>query len=49
MHGTEVLNKRKAEGLMIDILFEIEDMHLEEPKLVKHSSGYGVRLKASAP
>ena len=29
MHGTEVLDKRKAEGLVIDILFEIEDVHLD--------------------
>ena len=25
------------------------DMRLEEPKIVRHSNGYGVRLKASAP
>jgi len=25
------------------------DMSLEEPKIVRHSNGYGVRLKASAP
>ena len=28
---------------------EIKDMKLEEPKIVKHSGGYGVSLKASAP
>ncbi|MBR2986830.1 MAG: stage IV sporulation protein A [Clostridia bacterium] len=28
---------------------EIGDMKLEDPKIVRHSGGYGVRLKASAP
>lgn len=28
---------------------EIDDMKLEDPKIVRHSGGYGVRLKASAP
>ncbi len=28
---------------------EIRDMKLEDPKIVRHSGGYGVRLKASAP
>ncbi len=28
---------------------DVEDMRLEEPKIVHHSGGYGVRLKASAP
>ncbi len=28
---------------------DIADMQLEEPKIVHHSGGYGVRLKASAP
>ncbi len=28
---------------------DIEDLHLEEPQIVKQAGGYGVRLKASAP
>ena len=44
----EALSDAESKGYGI-IVPEIEDMHLEEPKLVKHSSGYGVRLKASAP
>ena len=28
---------------------DIEDMRLEDPKIVHHSGGYGVKLKASAP
>lgn len=36
----------KGYGIIVP---DIEDMHLEEPKLVRHSGGYGVRLKASAP
>ena len=28
---------------------EIEDLSLEEPEIVKHPGGYGVKLKASAP
>lgn len=28
---------------------QIRDMKLEDPKIVRHSGGYGVRLKASAP
>ena len=28
---------------------DITDMKLEEPKIVRHSGGYGVRLRASAP
>ncbi len=28
---------------------DVTDMHLEEPRIVHHSGGYGVRLKASAP
>ncbi len=28
---------------------DISDMRLEEPKIVRHSGGYGVKLKASAP
>ncbi len=27
----------------------IDDLHLEEPKIIKQSGGYGVKLKASAP
>ena len=45
---SEALSDAETKGYGI-IVPEIEDMHLEEPKLVKHSSGYGVRLKASAP
>ena len=44
----EALSDAESKGYGI-IVPEIEDMHLEEPRLVKHSSGYGVRLKASAP
>lgn len=36
----------KGYGIIVP---NIEDMHLEEPRLVKHSGGYGVKLKASAP
>ncbi len=45
---SEALSDAETKGYGI-IVPEIEDMHLEEPKLVKHSGGYGVRLKASAP
>ncbi|MBE6619269.1 MAG: stage IV sporulation protein A [Ruminococcaceae bacterium] len=38
--------ENKGYGIIVP---EIEDMRLEEPKLVRHSGGYGVRLKASAP
>jgi len=31
------------------VMPEIEDLHLEEPEIVKQSGGYGVRLRASAP
>lgn len=31
------------------VMPEREDMRLEEPKIVRHSNGYGVKLKASAP
>jgi len=27
---------------------DVEDLHLEEPKIVKQSGGYGVRLRAAA-
>ena len=36
----------KGYGIVIP---DEEDMRLEEPKIVRHSNGYGVRLKASAP
>ncbi|MBP3333001.1 MAG: stage IV sporulation protein A [Clostridia bacterium] len=45
---SQALSDAESKGYGI-IVPEIEDMHLEEPKLVKHSGGYGVRLKASAP
>ncbi len=38
--------ENKGYGIIVP---DIQEMHLEEPKLVKHSGGYGVRLKASAP
>ena len=38
--------ENKGYGIIVP---NIQEMHLEEPKLVKHSGGYGVRLKASAP
>lgn len=31
------------------VMPEIEDLHLEEPEIVKQSGSYGVRLRASAP
>ena len=31
------------------VIPKVRDMKLEEPKIVRHSGGYGVRLKASAP
>lgn len=31
------------------VMPEIEDLHLEEPEIVKQAGGYGVRLRASAP
>jgi len=31
------------------VMPDIEDLKLEEPEIVRQSSGYGVRLKASAP
>ena len=36
----------KGYGIVVP---EQADMRLEEPKIVRHSNGYGVRLKASAP
>ncbi len=38
--------EREGYGIVVP---EIGDMKLEDPKIVKHSGGYGVRLKASAP
>ena len=31
------------------VMPEVEDLRLEEPKIVKQSGGYGVRLRAAAP
>ena len=31
------------------VMPEVEDLKLEEPKIVKQSGGYGVRLRAAAP
>lgn len=31
------------------VMPRVEDMHLDEPEIVRQSGGYGVRLKASAP
>ncbi|MBQ8510246.1 MAG: stage IV sporulation protein A [Clostridia bacterium] len=31
------------------VMPEIDDLHLEEPEIVKQTGGYGVRLRASAP
>ena len=31
------------------VLPDLDDLHLEEPEIVKQAGGYGVRLKASAP
>ena len=42
------LDEVEATGYGI-VVPEISDMTLEDPKIVKHSGGYGVRLKASAP
>lgn len=42
------LDEVEATGYGI-VVPEIADMKLEDPKIVKHSGGYGVRLKASAP
>lgn len=38
--------EEKGYGIVVP---EQADMSLEEPKIVKHANGYGVRLKASAP
>jgi len=38
--------EEKGYGIVVP---DIEDLSLEEPKLVRHSGGYGVHLKASAP
>lgn len=42
------LDEVEATGYGI-VVPEIGDMKLEDPKIVRHSGGYGVRLKASAP
>ncbi len=31
------------------VMPEIDDLHFEEPQIIKQSGGYGVKLKASAP
>jgi len=38
--------EEKGYGIVVP---EQSDMSLEEPKIVKHANGYGVKLKASAP
>ncbi len=45
---SSALSDAETKGYGI-IVPEIEEMSLEEPKLVKSSGGYGVKLKASAP
>lgn len=42
------LEEAEATGYGI-VTPDVEDLHLEEPEIVKQSGGYGVRLKASAP
>lgn len=44
----EALNDVKTRGYGI-VLPDKEEMHLEEPEIVKQGGRYGVRLKASAP
>lgn len=45
---SHALDEVEATGYGI-VVPEIGDMKLEDPKIVKHSGGYGVRLKAQAP
>jgi len=45
---SEALDAVAEKGYGI-VMPEIEDLHLEEPEIVKQSGGYGVRLRASAP
>ncbi len=42
------LDEVEAKGYGI-VTPEIDDLHLEEPEIVKQAGGYGVRLRASAP
>lgn len=42
------LDEVKSTGYGI-VTPDIEDLHLEEPQIVKQTGGYGVKLKASAP
>ncbi len=44
----EALHEAETNGYGI-VVPKIEDMKLDDPKIVRHSGGYGVRLKASAP
>ena len=43
----EALEQVNATGYGI-VMPEVEDLHLEEPQIVKQSGGYGVRLRAGA-
>ena len=45
---SHALDEVEATGYGI-VVPEISDMKLEDPKIVRHSGGYGVRLKAEAP
>lgn len=45
---SEALEKVKTDGYGI-VTPDMEDLHLEEPEIVKQSGGYGVKLRASAP
>lgn len=40
--------KQVNEGGYGIVMPQVEDLHLEEPKIVKQSGGYGVRLRAAA-
>ena len=44
----EALSAVEKNGYGI-VVPDIHDLKLEDPKIVRHSGGYGVRLKASAP
>jgi stage IV sporulation protein A len=43
----EALNDANEKGYGI-VMPDIEDLHLEQPEIVKQAGGYGVRLRASA-
>ncbi len=58
MHLAEIKNKYDKISAALDevratgygiVTPDIEDLHLEEPEIVRQAGGYGVRLKASAP